>query len=171
MLFAGFLASPQHPAGAVQLNFVAVALVGVAGNLVGSWIAYGVGRGIGRGWLDRWGRYVGIRSHDIDRAESWWAKRGTGAVFFGRMLPVIRTFISLPAGIEEMPFGRFTLYTVAGCVPWVFALTGLGYALGRNWDSLLGPLRAVTYVIVALVLAAFAAYLIRRRRAGGSEAG
>ena len=165
MLFAGFLASPQHPAGAVQLSFVAVAFVGVAGNLAGSWVAYGVGRLVGRGWLDRFGGYVGIRSHDIDRAESWWARRGTPAVFFGRVLPVIRTFISLPAGIAEMPLGRFTLYTVAGCVPWVFALTGVGYGLGRSWDKLTGPFRYITYAIVLVVVAAFVLYLIRRRQA------
>jgi len=165
MLFAGFLASPDHPTNAVQLSFVVVALMGVAGNVAGSWLAYGVGRAVGRAPLDRWGRYVGIRSHDIDRAERWWAKRGTATVFFSRMLPVIRTFISLPAGIEEMPFSRFTIYTTAGCVPWVFALTGVGYALGQNWHSLVGSFRYATYAIAALVVAAFVWYVIRRRRA------
>jgi membrane protein DedA with SNARE-associated domain len=164
MLFAGFLASPDHPTDAVQLNFVVVALMGVAGNVVGSWLAYGVGRAVGRTPLDRWGKYLGIRVHDIDKAERWWAKRGTAAVFFSRMLPVIRTFISLPAGIEKMPFGRFTLYTAVGCVPWVFALTGVGYGLGQSWDSILGSFRVVTYVIAALVAVGFAAYIIRRRR-------
>jgi membrane protein DedA with SNARE-associated domain len=164
MLFAGFLASPDHPTNAVRLSFVVVALMGVAGNVAGSWVAYGVGRAVGRGPFDRWGRYVGIRSHDIDRAERWWAKRGTATVFFSRMLPVVRTFISLPAGIEEMPFGRFSLYTAAGCVPWVFALTGVGYALGQNWHSLVGSFRYVTYAIAALVVAAFVWYVIRRRR-------
>ncbi len=165
MLFAGFLASPDHPTDAVQLNFVVVALMGVLGNVVGSWLAYGVGRAVGRSPLDRWGKYIGIRSHDIDKAERWWAKRGTAAVFFSRMLPVIRTFISLPAGIERMPFGRFTLYTAVGCVPWVFALTGVGYALGQSWDSILGSFRVASYVIAALVVAGLAAYFIRRRRA------
>ncbi|TMK20741.1 MAG: DedA family protein [Actinobacteria bacterium] len=165
MLFAGFLASPDHPTNAVQLSFVVVALMGVAGNVAGSWLAYGVGRAVGRAPLDRWGRYVGIRSHDIDRAERWWAKRGTATVFFSRMLPVIRTFISLPAGIEEMPFSRFTIYTTAGCVPWVFALTGIGYALGQNWHTLVGSFRYATYAIAALVVAAFVWYVVRRRRA------
>ena len=169
MLFAGFLASPENTTNAVQLNFVAVALAGVAGNVVGSWIAYGAGRALGRGPFDRYGRYVGIRSHDIDKAERWWVKHGTKTVFFSRMLPVVRTFISLPAGIEKMPFGRFTLYTTVGCVPWVFALTGVGYALGQSWDSVLGSFRIVSYVISGLIVAAVIAYFIRRRRAQSQQ--
>ena len=164
MLFAGFLASPQHPAGADQLSFVLVAFAGVAGNLVGSWIAYGAGRGLGRGPFDRYGKYVLIRSHDIDKAERWWAKHGTRAVFFGRLLPVVRTFISLPAGIEKMPLGRFTLYTTVGCIPWVFALTGVGYGLGRNWDTVLRSFRLASFVILGLIVVAFVLYVIRRRR-------
>lgn len=166
MLFAGFLASPDHPTDAVQLNFVVVALMGVAGNVVGSWLAYWVGLAVGRAPLDRWGRYIFIRSHDVDKAERWWAKHGTAAVFFSRMLPVIRTFISLPAGIERMPFWRFTVYTAAGCVPWVFALTAVGYVLGQNWDTILGSFRVASYVIAALVTVAAIVYLIRRRRTG-----
>jgi membrane protein DedA with SNARE-associated domain len=169
MLFAGFLASPEHPAGAVQLNFVAVASAGVLGNLVGSWIAYAAGRGLGRAPLDRYGRYLLIRSHDIDKAERWWAKHGTGAVFFGRLLPVVRTFISLPAGIERMPLGRFTLYTTVGCIPWVFALTGVGYALGRNWDTVLRSFQLTSYVIAGLIVVAFVVYVIRRRRTEREE--
>jgi LPXTG-motif cell wall-anchored protein len=164
MLFAGFLASPENTTDAAQLNFVVVALMGVLGNVVGSWLAYWVGRAVGRSPLDRWGKYVGIRAHDIDKAEKWWAKRGTAAVFFSRMLPVVRTFISLPAGIEKMPFWRFTLYTAVGCVPWVFALTGVGYALGESWHSIVGSFQVVSYVIAGLILAGLALYFIRRRR-------
>ena len=166
MLFAGFLASPQHPANAVQLSFVAVALAGVAGNLVGSWVAYGAGRGLGRGPFDRYGRFIGIRSHDIDKAERWWAKHGTATVFFSRVVPVVRTFISLPAGISEMPFGRFTLYTTAGCIPWVFALTGVGYALGRNWNTVVHSFRLASLAILAVIVIAFVAYIVRHRRTG-----
>jgi membrane protein DedA with SNARE-associated domain len=165
MLFAGFLASPENTTDAVQLNFVAVALAGVLGNVVGSWLAWGVGWKLGRTPLDRWGRYVGIRSHDIDKAERWWSKHGTAAVFFSRMLPVIRTFISLPAGIERMPFARFTVYTAVGCVPWVFALTAVGYVLGESWDKILGSFSIVSYVIAGIIVVAAAAYIVRRRRA------
>jgi membrane protein DedA with SNARE-associated domain len=176
MVFGGALASPKvfDPGFSVDpvthLNFLAVALAGVAGNVVGSWLAYGVGRAVGRGPLDRWGRYVGIRSHDIDKAERWWRKRGDATVFFSRMLPVIRTFISLPAGIERMPIGRFTVYTAAGCIPWVLALTGAGYGLGNNYRTILGPFRYATFAIAGLVIVALGVYLIRRRRtAPGSE--
>jgi len=157
----GILFGPGYHA----LGFLPVVVAGVAGNLVGSLIAYGVGRVIGRGPLDRWGKFVGIRSHDIDRAEQWWAKRGTATVFFSRVLPVLRTFISLPAGIAEMPLGRFTLYTVAGCIPWVAALTGAGYALGRNYKTIFGPFRYATYAIALLVVAAFVLYVVRHRKA------
>ncbi|MGH2784459.1 MAG: DedA family protein [Actinomycetota bacterium] len=165
MLFGGFLASPDAPTDATQLNFVAVAMAGVVGNVVGSWVAYGVGYKLGRTPLDRFGRYIGIRSHDIDKAERWWAKHGTAAVFFSRMLPVVRTFISLPAGIEKMPFGRFTLYTTAGCVPWVFALTAVGYVLGENWNSIIDSFSLASYAIAGLLLVAGVWYLLRRRRA------
>lgn len=164
MLFAGFLASPDNTTDAAQLNFVAIALTGTAANLAGSWLAYGIGRKVGRAPLDRWGKYLFIRSHDIDRAEAWWARYGTAAVFFSRMLPVVRTFISLPAGIERMPFGRFTAYTFAGCLPWVFALTAAGYALGENWEAILGVFGLASYAIAGLIVAGVAAVLIRRRR-------
>jgi membrane protein DedA with SNARE-associated domain len=168
MVLAGVAISPRADpgfcGGCPQLNFFAIVLVGVAGNLVGSWLAYGVGRATGRGWIDRWGRYVGIRSHDVDRAERWWAKHGPATVFFSRMLPVVRTFISLPAGIEKMPLRRFTLYTVAGCIPWVFALTLAGYQLGFHWKSITGPFRYASAAILAAIVFAFIVYVIRRRQ-------
>ncbi len=165
MLFAGFLASPDNTTDAVQLNFVGVAMAGVIGNVVGSWLAYAVGWKLGRTPLDRYGRYVGIRSHDIDKAERWWAKHGSAAVFFSRMLPVVRTFISLPAGVERMPFGRFTVYTTIGCVPWVFALTAVGYAMGESWKTILDSFSLVSYIVAALLLIAAVAWIILRRRA------
>jgi membrane protein DedA with SNARE-associated domain len=165
MPFAGFLASPDRPVDAVQLNFLAVALAGVAGNVVGSWLYYGVGRALGRGPFDRYGRYVGIRPADLDRVETWWARHGTSAVLFGRLIPMVRSFISLPAGVERMPFGRFTLYSTIGFVPWVFALTAVGYLLGENWHSIVGGFSLASYIVVGLIVAAAAAWLIRRRRA------
>jgi LPXTG-motif cell wall-anchored protein len=170
MLFAGFLASPDNTTDAARLSFAGVAAAGVAGNVVGSWLAWAVGRRVGRGPLDRWGRYVGIRPHDLDRAERWWARYGGAAVFLARMLPVIRTFISLPAGIERMPFARFTVYTALGCVPWVVALTAVGFALGENWDTILGSFSAASYAIAGLLVGAGLLWLVRRRRERRSEA-
>jgi len=146
------------------LNFFWVGAAGVMGNLVGSWIAYGVGRTTGRELLDRYGRYIFIRKHDIDKAEIWWEKYGEAATFFSRLLPVIRTFISLPAGIARMPFGKFTIYTFLGCIPWTFGLTYAGVLVQDNWHRILGYFDLPTLIIGGLVLLAIAYFLIKRRR-------
>src|SRR5919199_1084298 len=142
----------------------AVALSGALANLVGSWIAWGVGYRGGRPLVERWGRYVLLRRHHLDRAEAWFDDHGEAAVFVSRLLPVVRTFISLPAGIAEMPFLRFSLYTFLGCLPWTFALTALGYALGSQWQLVEDFLRPVSIVIAVLVVAAAAWWLYRRWR-------
>ena len=147
-----------------RLDFFLVGVAGVLGNLVGSWIAYAVGRVTGRELLDRYGKYVLIRSHDIDKAEVWWEKYGEAATFFSRLLPVIRTFISLPAGIARMPFGKFTLYTFLGCIPWTFALTWAGVLVGDNWERVLGYFDIPTFIIGGLLLAAAVFWYLRRRR-------
>jgi membrane protein DedA with SNARE-associated domain len=147
-----------------DLNFFWVGAVGVLGNLVGSWIAYGVGRTMGRGVLDRYGRYVLIRSHDIDKAEVWWERYGEAATFFSRLLPVIRTFISLPAGVARMPLGKFTLYTFLGVIPWTYALTYLGVVVEDNWERVLGYFDVPTLVIGSLILIAAGYWYYRRRK-------
>ena len=147
-----------------DLNFFWVGAMGVLGNVVGSWIAYGVGRTMGRGVLDRYGKYVLIKSHDIDKAEIWWERHGEAATFFSRLLPVIRTFISLPAGIAKMPFGRFTLYTFLGCIPWTYALTWLGVVVKDNWERVLGYFDLPTLIIGTLVVAAAVVWYLRRRK-------
>jgi membrane protein DedA with SNARE-associated domain len=147
-----------------DLNFFWVGAMGVLGNVAGSWIAYGVGRTMGREVLDRYGKYVLIRSHDIDRAEIWWARHGEAATFFSRLLPVIRTFISLPAGIAKMPFGKFTLYTFLGCIPWTFALTWLGVVVKDNWERVLGYFDLPTLIIGGLVVVAAFIWYLRRRK-------
>jgi membrane protein DedA with SNARE-associated domain len=147
-----------------DLNFFWVGAVGVLGNLVGSWIAYGVGRTMGRGVLDRYGRYVLIRSHDIDKAEVWWERYGEAATFFSRLLPVIRTFISLPAGVARMPLGKFTLYTFLGVIPWTYALTYLGVVVEDNWERVLGYFDVPTLIIGSLILIAAGYWYYRRRK-------
>jgi membrane protein DedA with SNARE-associated domain len=178
MLFGGALANAAFyeavGSTAEPLNFVLVALVGTLGNLVGSWIAYGVGYFGGRPLVERYGRFVFLREHELERAEAWWAGHGEAAVFFSRLLPVVRTFISLPAGIGRMPFGKFTLYTILGCLPWTFALAGLGYALGQNWETVERYLRPISIAVVLLLAAAFVWWLVRRskrRRAAKEAAG
>jgi membrane protein DedA with SNARE-associated domain len=164
MLVGGFYAGTEG-----SLSFFWVGAAGVAGNLVGSWIAYAVGRRTGRALLDRYGRFVLIRSHDVDRAEVWWEKHGEAATFFSRLLPVIRTFISLPAGIARMPFGRFTLYTFLGVIPWTYALTWLGVIVGDNWEKVLSYFDLPTLIIgVGLLVVALVWYLRRRKQRAAS---
>jgi membrane protein DedA with SNARE-associated domain len=116
----------------------------------------------GRPLIERWGRYIFLRQHELDRAEVWFDRHGEAAVFGARLLPVVRTFISLPAGIAEMPFIRFTVYTFLGCLPWTFALAALGYALGSQWHLVERFLRPISIAIALLVLVAAAWWLYRR---------
>jgi membrane protein DedA with SNARE-associated domain len=174
MLFGGALANAAFVDSlggqGEHLNFVLVGLLGTVGNLVGSWIAWGVGYWGGRPLIERWGRYVFLRRHELDRAEAWFERHGETAVFVSRLLPVVRTFISLPAGIAEMSLVRFSVYTFAGCLPWTFALTALGYALGTQWELVERFLRPVSIAVAALLLLVIAWWLYRRwaeqRRAG-----
>jgi membrane protein DedA with SNARE-associated domain len=178
MLFGGALANATFVAGlggkGEHLNFLVVGLLGTVGNLVGSWIAYGVGYRGGRPLIERWGRYVFLRRHELDRAEVWFQRHGETAVFVSRLLPVVRTFISLPAGIAEMPFGRFSLYTFTGCLPWTFALTALGYALGNQWELVERFLRPLSLAIAAVLVVVVAWWLQRRwaeqRRSAADQA-
>jgi membrane protein DedA with SNARE-associated domain len=166
MLFGGALANATFLASLGQegehLNFVVVALVGTLGNLVGSWIAWGVGYRGGRPLIERWGRYVFLRQHELDRAEVWFDRHGQAAVLGSRLLPVVRTFISLPAGVARMRFARFSVYTFIGCLPWTFALTAVGYALGSQWEVVERYLRPVSYAVAALVVVAAVWWLGRR---------
>jgi membrane protein DedA with SNARE-associated domain len=158
MLFAGFNVSEGH-----YSLFLATA-VGVAGNVVGSWIAYAVGY-FGRvELLEQHGRKLHVKKHDLERADRWFERYGSWAVFFSRMLPIVRTFISLPAGVARMPFWRFSLLTLAGCVPWVLMLTLVGRAAGANWTDWKDNLHYVDYAVAALIVVGLVYLVIRRRR-------
>ena len=175
MLFGGALANAAFLTSLGQqgehLNFVVVALVGAVGNLVGSWIAWGVGYRGGRPLIERWGRYVFLREHELDRAEVWFDRHGQAAVLVSRLLPVVRTFISLPAGIAQMRFARFSLYTFLGCLPWTFALTAVGYALGGRWGTVEHYLRPVSYTVAALCVLAVGWWFYRRWSESGRGPG
>lgn len=154
-----------------RLSFVWAGLVGALANLAGSWIAYGVGAAGGRPFLKKYGRFVLIRPHDLDRADRWFEKYGDAAALFSRLLPVVRTFISLPAGISRMPFGRFSLLTFLGSLPWSFALTWAGFLLGENWERILPYTEPVTYAIAGALGLLIVVWIFRRvaRRRGEGD--
>ena len=174
MLFGGALAAGAVPGAHPSL--VGIIVAGVAGNLAGSYIAWAVGKYAGQAAVHRWGRRVGIREHDIDRATTWFERHGASAVLFGRLVPVVRTFISLPAGFAAMPAIRFGLFTTLGCIPWTAALGIAGYALGANWQSVANGFHGPTYAIAGIIVVAAAAAIVlhlrrgRRNDAGGPAA-
>ncbi len=160
--FAGYLVSRG------QMGFFGAVAAGVLGNLVGSWVAYFIGLWGGRELWFHYGRYVGVRAHHLKVAEKWFDKYGEFTVFISRCLPVVRTFISFPAGTARMNLAKFTFYTFVGCVPWVFALTYLGYYLGENWDEVGDFLHYLDYAVALAVLAG-AVYLFLRWRSSRSS--
>lgn len=109
---------------------------GTIGNLAGSILAYFVGFYGGRPFIEKYGGHFWVSRRELDLADAWFAKYGTSSVFFSRLLPAVRTFISLPAGVAKMPFGKFCFYTFAGCLPWAFFLTYIGIVLGENWQEI-----------------------------------
>lgn len=169
MLFGGALATAPVLAPGQRLSLVLVVLVGTLGNLVGSWLAYWVGYAGGRPLIDQWGRYLLLRPHEIDRAHDWFERYGHETVFVGRLLPVVRTFVSLPAGVARMRFWKFSLYTLLGCLPWSFGLAFLGSKLGERWDEVERIVRPFSWAIAAALLLAIAWWVRRRLRLIGAE--
>ncbi|HET7444118.1 MAG TPA: DedA family protein [Solirubrobacterales bacterium] len=163
MLFAGFSVSKG------ELTLFGIVAAGVLGNLAGSWIAYAVGY-YGRIDLLEKNKLIHISPKHLKWADDWFARYGSWTVFFSRMLPIIRTFISLPAGVARMPFWRFTLFTLAGCIPWVLALALIGEAVGDNWEDWRHKLSYLDYVVAAAIVAGVIYWIIRRRRRGPEPA-
>lgn len=168
MTFGGALA-----AGAVagtHLRLAGVIVAGVLGNVAGSYVAWAVGRYGGQPALRRWGNRLWISDRDLDRANRWFERHGPSAVLIGRLLPVVRTFISLPAGIAGMTPVRFGIYTTIGVIPWTAALAAAGYAVGANWQAVVNGFHGPTYIIAAVVVVALvvAAWRYIRRHRGES---
>ncbi len=159
------LAGSLVPQGTFDL--IGLTIAGTIGNLIGSIAVYWIGMRYGRPFVRKYGRFVLLREKHVDQAEAWFKKYGQAATFFSRMLPIIRTFISLPAGIARMNFKRFLLLTTLGSIPWNFALAYIGYLLGTNWRSILEVFGAVDLIIiiaVAAIVVAFAIIYLRRRK-------
>ena len=163
MLFAGFNVAEG------EYSLFAAVMVGSFANLVGSWLAYAVGYYGRTDIIEKHGHKVFIRQHHLEWADRWFEKYGGATVFFSRMLPIIRTFISLPAGVARMPFWRFSVLTFLGCVPWVFMLTYIGQEAGERWESWKDSLHYFDYFVAACIVIGLVYLLIRRRRGGDSE--
>jgi membrane protein DedA with SNARE-associated domain len=157
MLFAGFKVEDG------TLTLFGIVAAGVLGNLVGSWIAYAIGY-YGRLELIERHRIFHANQRYLNWADDWFQRHGDATVFFSRMLPVIRTFISLPAGVARMPFWRFSALTLLGCIPWVFALGFLGKLAGSKWDDWKDRLHYLDYLVLAAIVGLIVYAIWKRRR-------
>jgi membrane protein DedA with SNARE-associated domain len=160
--FAGFLVSDPsrlEPLTGRPWDFWTAVLVGTAGNTTGSLIGYAIGRYGGRPFLERYGRYLLIRPHDLDLADRWFARWGAPTAFFSRLLPIVRTFISFPAGVARMPLRTFLVYSTLGALPWSIALVYAGRQLGEHWPEIRDLLAPFDTLILVAGLAAVAAYI------------
>lgn len=171
MLFAGFaVADPAASASQHHMTMTGIILAGLLGTMVGSWVAYAVGRGGRLELFERHGEKVHMGPAQINRADRWFRRYGDAAVLFGRMVPLVRAFVSLPAGVAKMPLGRFTVLSLIGSIPWVAALAFAGHALGGEWKTVRKGFEYVDYAILALALAAIVYGAVRRRRARSQPA-
>lgn len=162
MPFAGYLASTG------KFNLYIVIFIGAFANLVGSWLAYWLGYwgedAIVRKFIKKFGKYVLISEHEYDKSEQWFRKYGEKIVFFSRILPVVRTFISLPAGVAKMNFVKFTYLTFLGSLIWSILLTYIGFVLGKNWHSIEGYYRKFEYIIIFGILGLGIYYVVHKIR-------
>jgi membrane protein DedA with SNARE-associated domain len=167
MLFAGFAVVDRTSSGAHHhLTMTGIVLAGLIGTMVGSWAAYAVGRGGRLELLERHGGKIHMGPAQIERADRWFQRFGERIVLFGRLVPLIRAFVSLPAGVARMPFVRFSVLTLIGSIPWVVGLAIIGHAVGGDWTSVRKGFEYVDYALLALIVLAVGYLIVRRRRSG-----
>jgi membrane protein DedA with SNARE-associated domain len=182
MLYAGALAAGAF-AGHVPTLFgveldstgwayVVVSLAGALGYLIGCIIGWAIGLYGGRPLLEQRGRWLHVTPERLDRAEQWFERYDDAAVFLGRMVPVVRSFIAIPAGVMEVPFGRYTALSFLGTLPWCFGFAAAGVALGASWETFNDNFRYADYVVVGLIVLAVLLLVVRivRRRNRRPEA-
>ncbi len=158
MPFSGYLVATG------RFNLQMVALAGALGCLLGSYVAYGVGASGGRWVLERWGRYLLITPHELEVADRFFERFGGAAVFIGRLLPVVRTFVAFPAGVSRMRLVPFTVYTLAGSYLWCLVLAWIGMKLGEHWESIGPYFRRFDNLVALLIAIAVGVALYRRMR-------
>ena len=167
MLFAGFaVADPSQSGSSHHMTMTGIILAGLIGTMVGSWLAYAVGRGGRLELLERHGAKLHMGPSQIERADRFFQRYGEPTVLFGRMVPLVRAFVSLPAGISRMPLGRFTVFSLIGTIPWVVALAFAGHALGGDWTSVRKGFEYVDYLLVASIVVGIVYVRVRRRSRG-----
>jgi len=160
MPFGGYLVS-MHPE---KYTIWGMGLAGALGCVWGSAVAYWAGRFGGRPFIERYGKYILIRKKDLDKADAWFNKYGYTAVFIARLLPIIRTFISFPAGVARMNFGWLIVYTFIGSLPWCLALAFVGKILGDRWESIRNYFHGADVVIVIVIIILLALYIFHHVR-------
>lgn len=144
-----------------KMLFWLIVVFGTLGNLVGSWLAYWIGYRGGRPLVEKYGKYIFISHHDLDLADKWFARYGESIVFFSRLLPIVRTYISFPAGISKMDFKRFTYYTFAGAFLWTTLFAYLGVKMGSNWELIRQKLHNFDLSIGIVIVVLLALYIYR----------
>ena len=150
-----------EPLTGLPWNIPMAVAFATVGSLVGALFGYAIGAWGGRPLLERYGRYVGIGADDLDRADAWFDRYGSWAVFFGRMVPLVRTFVSYPAGISRMHLGRFIVFSTLGSLPWNLALIVAGFVVGENYEEIEAALKPYEYLIYAVVLGLVALLVAR----------
>jgi membrane protein DedA with SNARE-associated domain len=158
MGFAGVLAATGH------MSLAGAIAVGAGGEVVGAYIAWAVGRSAGRAIVDRYGKYVLLGHHDLDRAEAWYGRHERWGVFGGRLVPVIRNFVALPAGVAEVPAVRFGLLTAGGSLLWDGAMAGIGYGVGSRWHQVVSGFSDAGYVLAVVAVGLIATFFVHRWR-------
>lgn len=164
MPFSGFLVAEGN------MNLWLVGLAGAIGCVLGSILSYWLGAWGGRPLIEKYGKYILISHHDLDLADNWFKKYGEITVFVGRLLPVVRTFISFPAGISKMNFTKFIIYSFLGSLPWCIFLAWLGVKLGENWENLRSYFHGFDWVILGLIIIGLVWYVARHIKNSKSEA-
>jgi membrane protein DedA with SNARE-associated domain len=180
MVYAGALAAGAFAGESVTLfgwklttpvwAFLAISIAGAVGNTLGSLLGWAIGAYGGRPFLERRGRLLHVTAEKLERAEAWFARFGDVAVLVGRVTPILRSFISYPAGIVRMPLVRFAVLTLVGCLIWCLALAGVGWGVGTGWKSFHHGFRFVDYAVLALVALAGASLVVRFIRTQHSRA-
>lgn len=156
--FSGFLAVSG------RFNLWLVVIIATAANLVGSVILFWIGKSGGRWVLERYGNYILVGRHDLERGDQWFARYGVKAVFWGRMLPVVRTFVSLPAGVARMNFWKFSLFTTLGSLPWNLALVFIGYKAGEKWNLLHDYFRKADKIAILMIVILLIWYIWKKKK-------